>query len=344
VPAMAPTAWCSGDLHVQNFGTYHGDNGLTYFDINDFDEAALAPCDWEVLRLVTSILVACPALGVSKTAAKDLAMTALQAYRSELATGKVRWIERKTATGAIGQLMTELKKRSLVRMLDRRTVLKKGRRALDMNPARSLPVSAKVRTDVERFVRDYGKNSGDPAFYTLLDVARRVSGTGSLGLARFVLLVEGAGSPDGNALLDLKAAMPSSLADVSPVRQPRWSDEAHRIVAVQQRCQAIAPARLSAVTFAGQPFVLKELQPTADRLELAQVSKDADALRHAIESMARLAAWAQLRSAGRDGSVSADALIAFAGASDAWTTRQMALASELATIVTADFKDFCRAL
>lgn len=343
VAGSAPMAWCSGDLHLQNFGTYRGDNGLTYFDINDFDEAALAPCDWEVLRLVTSILVACPALGMTKAASKDLAKTALQTYRSELAGGKVRWIERKTATGAIGQLMTDLKKRSLVRMLDRRTVLKKGRRALDMNPARSLPVTAKVRADVERFVRGYGKTMGDPAFYTLLDVARRVSGTASLGLARFSLLVEGAGSPDGNALLDLKAAMPSSLAMISPARQPRWSDEAHRIVAVQQRCQAIAPSRLSAVTFAKQPFVLKQLQPSADRLDLAHVGKDTGALCQVIESMAQLAAWAQLRSAGRDGSVPADALMAFAASDDVWTTRLMTQAGDLAAVISADFKDFCAA-
>ena len=36
----APAAWLCGDLHLENFGSYKGDNRLTYFDINDFDEAA----------------------------------------------------------------------------------------------------------------------------------------------------------------------------------------------------------------------------------------------------------------------------------------------------------------
>jgi uncharacterized protein (DUF2252 family) len=53
----APHTWCCGDLHLENFGTYKGDNRLAYFDINDFDEAALAPATWELVRLVTSILV-----------------------------------------------------------------------------------------------------------------------------------------------------------------------------------------------------------------------------------------------------------------------------------------------
>jgi uncharacterized protein (DUF2252 family) len=42
-----PPAWCCGDLHLENFGTYKGHNRLAYFDINDFDEAAafLHPLD-----------------------------------------------------------------------------------------------------------------------------------------------------------------------------------------------------------------------------------------------------------------------------------------------------------
>ncbi|WP_040579625.1 DUF2252 family protein [Methylobacter tundripaludum] len=44
----APSAWICGDLHLENFGSFKGENRLTYFDINDFDEAALAPATWEL--------------------------------------------------------------------------------------------------------------------------------------------------------------------------------------------------------------------------------------------------------------------------------------------------------
>ena len=39
-----PPVWACGDLHLENFGSYKGDNRLVYFDLNDFDEALLAPC------------------------------------------------------------------------------------------------------------------------------------------------------------------------------------------------------------------------------------------------------------------------------------------------------------
>ena len=47
----SPSAWISGDLHIENFGVYKGDNRLAYFDLNDFDEACLAPASWELARL-----------------------------------------------------------------------------------------------------------------------------------------------------------------------------------------------------------------------------------------------------------------------------------------------------
>ena len=58
LPSAAPLAWICGDAHLENFGTYKGDHRLAYFDINDFDEGALAPASWDVLRFLCSILLA----------------------------------------------------------------------------------------------------------------------------------------------------------------------------------------------------------------------------------------------------------------------------------------------
>ncbi|HEY2607653.1 MAG TPA: DUF2252 family protein, partial [Paraburkholderia sp.] len=53
----APPVWICGDLHLENFGSYKADNRLIYFDNNDFDEACLAPALYELVRLLTSVLV-----------------------------------------------------------------------------------------------------------------------------------------------------------------------------------------------------------------------------------------------------------------------------------------------
>ena len=65
----APLAWCCGDLHFENFGSYKGDNRLVYFDINDYDEAALAPVTWDMVRLLTSIQCGADALNATQAEA-----------------------------------------------------------------------------------------------------------------------------------------------------------------------------------------------------------------------------------------------------------------------------------
>jgi len=73
----APLAWICGDLHLENFGSFKGDNRLVYFDLNDFDEAVLAPCTWEISRFLTSIFLAADNLSYSESEAFTLAKSAL---------------------------------------------------------------------------------------------------------------------------------------------------------------------------------------------------------------------------------------------------------------------------
>jgi uncharacterized protein (DUF2252 family) len=94
-------------------------------------------------------------------------------------------------------------------------------------------------------MRVFAASQPHPSFFRVCDVARRIAGTGSLGVERYVILVEGRGSPNSNALLDLKIAQPSALAPYVKQKQPRWHSAAERVVAVQQRLQAASPARLA---------------------------------------------------------------------------------------------------
>ena len=47
-----------GDAHVANFGFYASPQRSLVFDLNDFDEAAWAPWEWDLKRLVTSVVLA----------------------------------------------------------------------------------------------------------------------------------------------------------------------------------------------------------------------------------------------------------------------------------------------
>lgn len=101
----SPLVWACGDLHPENFGSYKGDNRLAYFDINDFDEAALAPAGWDLIRMLTSVLVGTDGLKWAASVKNNLGAIFLDAYAASLATGKPYWVERETATGPVRVLM-----------------------------------------------------------------------------------------------------------------------------------------------------------------------------------------------------------------------------------------------
>src|ERR1700684_811170 len=69
-------------MHLENFGSYKADNRLIYFDNNDFDEACLAPSLYELVRLLTSVLVGASDLKLSRAEALALCQYAVRVSRS----------------------------------------------------------------------------------------------------------------------------------------------------------------------------------------------------------------------------------------------------------------------
>jgi len=351
-----PAAWGCGDLHFENFGSYKGDNRLVYFDVNDFDEAALLPAAWDVTRFAAGVFVGAQAIAVGAGEARRLARVYVDAYATALSAGKARWVERDTATGRTRELLDAVRSRKLRALLDRRTKGSGATRRLRIDGKKTLPVSradaalarrlvraaaADLATLPESTSRPWGAGRGKPGarFFRVLDVARRIAGTGSLGLDRWVVLVDGKGGADGQYLLDLKEARASAPAPRSPYRQPRWAHEAERIVAVQRRVQVVAPAMLRAVRAGRRSFVLRELQPSQDRLQLESWRGNHGDLADAMTTMGKLTAWGQLRASGREGSATADDLIAF-GESRAWRSAVLAMAQRVATTTMREWREF----
>lgn len=337
-----PLAWISGDLHLENFGCYKGDNRLVYFDLNDFDESVLAPASWELARWLTSIHVAGATLGLTSMDAARLCELGLASYRAALGQGKAKWLERETAKGMIHDLLNPLTLRKRKTFLAGRTKLRQGMRRLKIDGKRALALPGEERDEVLEFVAAYARQQPNHRFFRPLDAARRIAGTGSLGLARYVILVEGRGSPDFNYLLDLKQCIPSALGPHVQNGQPAWESEAHRIVSVQRWAQAVPPAFLTPVSFRRQPFLLKGLQPTQDRLALEEWNGKLKRLEQVVRSMGELAAWSHLRSGGRNGSAIADEWIACA-ARDDWQPALLHYAGEYAKKIGADWAAYCRA-
>jgi uncharacterized protein (DUF2252 family) len=341
----APLTWCCGDLHFENLGSYKGDNRLVYFDINDYDEAALAPITWDMIRLLTSIQCGADALNATHSEALAVSQSCLDAYRSALINGKPLWVERETSGGLVRALLTTLQGRERSAFLDKRTIRKGRRRSLILDGVKALPASDAQKKVVTEFMEDFASKQPNPKFFEVLDIGRRIAGTGSLGVERFVVLVEGKGSPDGNYLLDIKEAKPSALAPhlaLLGIKQPTWRDEASRVVSVQNRMQAVDHAFLQAVKLDGLPCILRGLQPSEDRVAIGEWGKKLDRLKEVVTTMGRILAWDQLRASGRSGAASADELIAFAQRND-WMKEMLDVATEMTLTTQQQWKIFTEA-
>jgi len=309
----SPVTWICGDLHIENFGSFKGNNKQVYFDLNDFDEALLAPSAWETARMLTSILIAFDSLEIKEDEALKTVQLFLNSYLSTLRNGKAISMDPRTADGMVQTLLTTVEKRKPKELLKKFTQGKKGNLRL-LADARHFAIDESLKKELTQFINDVIKGGNYGQYdYKVQDCIFRLAGTGSVGVKRYVFLLKSMNTKNKYLLLDMKQALSSSLQPYVKIKQPGWGSEAERVLAVQQRMENVFPALLSAVIFKDEPFVLKHLQPTDDRINFEMIKDRIDDIDKVINDMAILTASAQLRSGGRQGSAIADELIAYGG-------------------------------
>lgn len=335
----APPVWICGDLHLENFGSYLGDDRQAYFDLNDFGESLLAPADWELSRFLVSVLVGAETLDLKRKQALSLCRLFLAAYAEALMTGRIGALDNEIAKGMVRDLLQDVRQHDNGDFLKQRTHLIDGKRRLRLDGKKALAITDADRNRVEQGLAAFAAAQPNPKFFELLDVARRIAGTGSLGIERYVLLVQGEGAVP--SLLDLRLEPGSVLAPYVTLAQPVWPNEAARVVGIQRRMQARTPAFLNTLVLDGRAFVLRELLPSQDRLALENWNGRIGRLERVLLSMGNVLAWAQLRSAGQQGAAAPADLKAFAGSLP--QTLLLTLAEDYAEHVLSDWQAFAAA-
>jgi uncharacterized protein (DUF2252 family) len=339
----APQTWICGDLHLENFGAYKGDDRQIYFGINDFDEGMLAPCTWDVTRLVTSIFLAAESLSLDRADEQRLAQLYLITYANILSSGNIRAIVAANAKGTVADLLKNLSRRKRSDLLAERTELIKDRRQLKFDDEKILKVDRQQSERVSQVIYDWAQTQAEPEFFEVLDVGFRVAGTGSLGLDRYLILVTGKGSPSRNYLLDFKQQPAYILPTFLKIAQPQWLNSATRVMKIQQLVQPAPPALLAAIDLAESSYLLRELQPTQDKIELNDRKIRIDRLEQLIETMAEVTAFAHLHGSGKLGAAIAQDLIDFGGDVD-WQQEVLMYANNYARQVRIDYRDFCQSI
>jgi hypothetical protein len=235
-----PRVLAVGDLHVENFGTWRDTEGRLVWGVNDFDEVANMPYAVDLVRLVTSAILAKQENGLTIDAS-GAATAVLEGYRESLEAGGKPFILEESHPGlremALGAEREPIHFWSKLTNLPRLTPPKRLQRLLQ----RSLP-----------------DNAEEIAF------SHRIAGVGSLGRPRYVATAQCNG---GLVAREAKAWLPSAWGWAQG--RPKERPFSVRLLKHSVR----QPDPYYAVE---DGWVVRRLGPHCGRIELAQFPKKRD--------------------------------------------------------------------
>ena len=224
-----------GDAHLSNFGVFGSPERNLLFDLNDFDETAPGPFEWDVKRLAASIEIAGRGNQFKEKERRAAVVATVQSYRESMrAFAKEGNLEVWYARLDVDQAMHDIRSQLSIEAVRRAdAALTKARTRDSMNAWEKLTTKVngrarivgdpplietinelfpdrdrdEVMSEMRTLIRSY-RSSLQPdrryllEQYQLVDMARKVVGVGSVGTRCWILLLEGL---DGGDPLFLQA-------------------------------------------------------------------------------------------------------------------------------------------
>jgi len=317
LPSTGITPVVCGDAHLGNFGFYASPERDLVIDLNDFDEAHPGAWEWDLRRLTASIWVAGRRNGSRESQCHDSVAACVAAYRDEvrfLADQPLllRSYQRldvehlhETATekglrGEIARAAKRARQRTSDRALPRFTAEVGGRRHIVDEPplithvpeAEAQRIAEGLDAYLETLAPHWRRALGG---YTLLDLAHKVVGVGSVGLRAYVALLEGS-SADDVVFLQLKQARRSVLAPFVHGDSAWHAHQGQRVVEYQQALQTVSDPLLGWATIDGLQYYVRQFRNMKGTVALDAI--DADALTDYAGVVGHLLAKGHARTSG----------------------------------------------
>jgi len=329
LPATGITPVICGDAHMGNFGFYASPERDLVIDLNDFDEAHPGAWEWDLRRLATSLWVAGRQNGSSEEQCRTAVMNCVAAYRGEIRfMAKQPLLERayeRLDVERLHETATEKSLRSEIRRAARRarqstsdralprlTVQYGGRHQIAPKPPLLTRVSPSAVGKIARALDDYLTTLAPQwhrtlGGYTLVDVAHKVVGVGSVGLRAYVALLEGS-SVDDVVFLQIKQARRSVVAPFVHGNSAWHDHQGQRVVEYQQALQTVSDPLLGWTSIDGLQYYVRQFRDMKGGITLDAM--DAAALTDYASIVGHLLAKGHARTSG------ASMISAYVGGSD----------------------------
>jgi uncharacterized protein (DUF2252 family) len=339
-----------GDIHSENYGTLKADDGVVHYDVNDFDETTTGRFDFDICRLATSLFLASRDRGDPLTAAVQAALTGIVAYttaiRKAVHKAKAELFDvsenATSASPAVDGLVRQSAAVKRPAFIGKLTEVKGNHRRL-LRSERYFNLPDEEHKQALRLLADHCKRQPNVSekddFFKVEDVCGRVSGIGSMGRLRYVLLLNGKGSGDArNVLLEFKESRPSAydLYRDRDGEEDALTRRAERVVTMQRQSQAAANRFLGFAIDGKQSFQVRELGPHDARIDARGLPKDG--LNGVATVQAEVLARIHARAVGR--AVGPANPLAELSDPDAFGQRVLSFALSYADLVRADWTRF----
>ncbi|WP_124713622.1 DUF2252 domain-containing protein [Mycolicibacterium nivoides] len=298
-PSSSIEVLSCGDAHLSNFGIYAAPDRELIFDLNDFDEAAAAPAEWDVKRLITSAIIGGRHAAYPERTIERLAAQAVMAYRAGLQTMlEMNVLDRyylrfapeqyrHRVSGSLGEVIgrtaRRARKRTSARVFARiMSEAPDGTLQLREDPPVLQHVDIDLETTLVESLQEY--LTSVPADVAVLlshfrvsDVAMRVVGVGSVGTRCFLVILTG---PDGTPLiLQVKEATRSVLEEYGGVAQPpallaavKALGQGVRVVDGQRVLQAMSDVFLGTARVDDRYYYVRQFQDMKGTIETEGMS------------------------------------------------------------------------
>ena len=319
-----------GDAHLSNFGAFASPSRRLVFDVNDFDETLPGPFEWDVKRLAASLAVAGRDNGFSRKDRRQIALAASRGLpdgdaRVRAAALPGRVVRAPGRRGAIGEFRSQFKAKRVkatekmvakahtqdsMRALSKLTTEADGQRRIISDPPLIEPVEEvfadmqagmiydlirEVMGKYQRTLQSDRKHLLE--YFTLVQLARKVVGVGSVGTRAWIALMEG-GDGTEPLFLQAKEAQPSVLA--AYCGRSQYRNQGERVVAGQHLMQAESDIFLGWTHVAGpdgvdRDYYVRQLKDWKLSLPIEQM------IPSGMKIYARMCGWTLARAHARSG-------------------------------------------
>lgn len=343
-----------GDMHVANFGVFASAERNLIFGINDFDETLPGPWEWDLKRLVTSIVSSSRYLGARDKMIRESVMAAVRVYREQM--------KKYAYLGCMELNYTKIDESDILKAMPSqkmgiKKVMDKARTHTHMEVLGKLTDIVdnkyRMRENAPLIVHETKTKFGRPiseamelwlasylpsladdrkallSHYRIIDVVRKVVGVGSVGTPCWIIFMAGNHNHDP-LFLQVKGAAASVLEPF--VSNSIYKNHGERVVAGQRLIQSAPDVFLGWGEQDGTHYYVRQLRDMKGGVEFEPGKMAIEE----IEPYSELCGWALALSHAKSGD--AATIAGYVGSSDELDKAMVTFALAYADQTEKDYK------